>query len=135
MTLGDISIPTILALIAIVTALASLAGRARDKATISAYKDNAEAQDLTIRNQGAEIVELKAANTALDTRCTVLEDTANSGEKIDAQTVEIKLLREEQTKEIGLLRKAVDDHAEAAESWWGILHADLSTRGRRTDDA
>lgn len=121
--LHDLSLPVIVALVALVTALASLAGRARDKATISAYKDNAEVQDRKIANQAVEIAELKAESQSLQTRCKVLEDTANSGDKIDAQTDEIKSLRE-----------AIDDHATKAEQWWETLHNDLTARGRRSDD-
>lgn len=130
MNLGDVSLPFLVALVAFVTALASLAGRARDKATIVAYKENADAQDRTIMNQSGEISSLKAENKALDTRCTVLERTANSAELINAQTEVIH----EQTLILGQVKDAIDRHAADAETWWATLHEDLTNRGRRSDE-
>lgn len=124
MTLGDISVPFLVAVVAFVTALASLAGRARDKATIVAYKDNAAAQDITIRNQGTQIDKLQAEVSSVTTKANVLERTVNSGEKIDAQTEKIDAL----VMVVSAGNEAIDRHAVAAEDWWSTLHGDLETQ-------
>jgi hypothetical protein len=121
MTLGDISVPFLVAVVAFVTAVASIAGRARDKATITAYKDNAEAQDLTIKNQGETIGKQAAEIRELQGSVNVLERTANSADKIDAQTAEIVAL----ARVVQAGNTAIDEHAGAAEEWWSQLHTDL----------